>query len=926
MRLSALAQDADPLPRAAPVGPGSLYASIAPAVDVEPSLIEVVPFFSTVTRSEQPLRSWRFTAGVAGEPIPGAPPGALDRGRPIAVPHTWSRSEPELADHKGPCWYARTLEVDPSRRHQLRFDGLDYVGSVFADGRLLGHHEGGFTPVAFDLPADAGPLVVLAVRVDDPVEEALLGPRPLTDAKRKIKGVFEFHDSRPGGHSHGVWFSPSWASRWGTGGMVEAAALVSTSDVRLDATFVTAGAGRLAVSWVMVNLGPSPVEVELRASIGTDGQPGTGLRVLATLAPGANRVSVVGQLDDAEPWVPTVGSGHVAVLYRLVTEVRIDGALSDTGAADFGVRAVEMPLVPDDQFRIRVDGRRMYVRAANYIPGVWISELAERTFRADLELAAAAHVNSLGPHAHVLPERFYDAADEAGMLIYQDFPLNLANDPSGAPLFDDGPTMGEASLLLAAEATYRLYNHPSVVYWCGHNEPAYQLAQLFTGGTDPDLVELAEALAAAPDEEPLDDARVALWNRIDPTRPAIKASGLGRHYPVGDSHTYSGSLNTDATTTVAETTATFMSEFGAWTTNFSAEATAPGAVGDWPPDEAAIADWEQRTHMWLGTAMKTGRPERYPDYAAWVFATQMWAGTFLKLGIESFRRRKWDPFGAHRYHLFVDHWGDAGAGVVDRHRLVQAHYWALAAAHRPVLAVVAVPPSMRVEPGVEVVLPTWVCNDLDHDLDGVRLSWSVRRLDEHEAWVIGVDDPHVPSRFGAPVIPRGDLVVLPAGRGQDVLTGEARVTVIADGVASGPEVHFTPSPVREPTAYAVFVALDLPGGGVIENWGAFVAAPSDWEPTPGMSPMPRFTMTLRGSGPCYRVVRRWRGDTIAAGALDGQVVLDGLAPGQYLVGGSGVEIAVDVFGDVVVDLDAGTARATHALPWFYDAASRTTLR
>jgi len=895
------------------------------AVDVEPSVIEMRAIPDVAARVEQPLRSWRFTPAEVGAEIPGAPPSGLAAGRAVALPHGWSRSEPELADHKGPCWYARSVVLEPDRHHQLRLDGVDYVGSVYADGRLLGHHEGGFTPIAFNFPSGEGRTVDVAVRVDDPVEEALLGPRPLTDAKRKVKGVFEFHDSRPGGHSHGLWFSPVWATRWGTGGMVGPASVVTTGDVRIEATFVTARRGRLAISWLLANLGPGPVVVELRAMIGSQPE-GLGVRLEATVPTGASRVSITSRLHDAEPWVPTTGQGHVAFTHALVTEARVGGVVSDADRTTFGVRTVEMPLEPDDQFRIRVDGRRVYVRAVNHIPGVWIPELDARTLRADLELAAAANVNSVGLHAHVMSGAFYDAADEAGMLVYQDFPLNLANDPEGAPLFEGGPTMGEAGLLLAAEAAYHLYNHPSVVYWCGHNEPAYQLAELFTGGAHPNLVELAEGLAGAPDEEPTDAARVDLWRFMDPTRPAFKASGLGRHHPVGDSHTYSGSLNVDATTAVAGTEATFMSEFGAWTPNFSAEAVAPGARGDWPPDEAAIGDWEQRTHMWLGTTMKTGRPDRHPNFSSWVFASQLWAGVFLKLGIESFRRRMWDPFGGHRYHLFVDHWGDAGAGVVDKHRLVQAHYWALAASHRPVLPVVAVPPSMRVDAGSEVVLATWVCNDVDRPLEGARLSWSLRRLDEHEAFVIGVDDPQVESRFGDPVIPRGDLVVLPSGLGREVCSGAGEVSVPADDVAAGPVVRWVAPSDSEPTAYAVLLRLESAGAEPVESWGAFVVAPPAWEAAPGITPIPLFAMELRGPAGPFRIVRRWTGETVCQGRVAGPTEAGDLPPGQYVVESGGRSVGIDLFGDVIVDLSTGSATAKSMLPWPFDPITRVLVR
>ena len=127
MRLSELTPDGDPLPRAAAVGPGSRFVGMTAAVDVEPSVIEMGARPDVAARAEQQLRSWRFTAAEVGAAIRSEPPAGLAAGRAVAIPHSWARSEPELADHKGPCWYARSVVLEPDRHHQLRLNGVDYV-------------------------------------------------------------------------------------------------------------------------------------------------------------------------------------------------------------------------------------------------------------------------------------------------------------------------------------------------------------------------------------------------------------------------------------------------------------------------------------------------------------------------------------------------------------------------------------------------------------------------------------------------------------------------------------------------------------------------------------------------------------------------------------------------------------------------------
>ena len=873
MRIRSVEADPDPLPRAAPVGPGSAYAAVAAAPVIEPAEVVVTGGGAAVAhRSATQLGTWRFS------------PDERDW-RLVAVPHCWSRAEADLADHKGPSTYEHRLGPGDGHR-QLRLLA-DYVAVVTLDGTALGGHEGGFTPAAFDLPADGG---LLRVRVDDPLEKDLQGPDPVVARKRKIKGVTEFHDSRPGGFSAGSWF-PSWAAtRYGSGGLVEVPQVVTTGVVRLDATFVTAADGRVAINWVLTNLGEADVDVTLVADIGGDG-----LRITATLPPGAARVGAVATVDDLAAWRPGAGAVH-----RAVTEVRVDGRTSDAGAVTFGARRVDMDVAGPDRYQLYVDGRRTYVRAANHIPGVWAPELTEELLRTDLRLATRANLNSLGLHAQVLPRRFYDAADEHGMLVYQDFPLNLAHDPDGAPLFDGGPTMAEASMLLAAEMVYDLYNHPSVVYWCGHNEPAYQLAEAFGAADHPDVVRAQRLFADAPNEEELDTRRAQLWADIDPTRPAYKASGLGRLRDEGDVHGYSGSLSADPTTTTADVEAHFQSEFGAWTPMFCAAATAVGARGDWPPPLETAADWEHRTLLWWSAALHAGRPERYPDYPSWAFGAQLWGGVYLKLGVEGLRRRMWAPSGGHRSHLLLNHWGDAGGGVIDRHRTVQAHYWALADANRPLLPVVEPLPSMRAVPGEPLSLRTWVVNDTPRS-GPTPLRWTVARLAAEQAWVIGADEPAVAHAFGEPHPAPGDLVVVPRGTGEQVASGSVAVDLAPFASTASGSIDFTPA---ERAVYRIDLEVDG-----VRNWGAFVAAPADWLPQPGCAPAPRVRLEIARPGP-FRLVRRWTGQTVAVGP--GPAVLNDVVPDQYLLDG----MPVDLYGDVVVDAD-GRASAGSAVPWAF---------
>lgn len=856
-------EDHDPWPRPAPVGLGSAYAALPAAVTVAPGEVTLGVPAPTERRRRTPLRSWRFAPRSR----------ALPASRLVSVPHAWSRRDAGLTDFRGPASYEREVRVGgPFARVVL--DQVDYLAKVDVDGTTAVRHEGGFTPIAVDVPA--GRDVLVSVEVDDPLEEILCGPDPLLAPKRKIKGVFEQHDSRPGGVPLGD-VDPLWARRWGTGGLTGPAWLHETGPVRIVDCFLTPASGLLRVSWVLENLGED-TDAELVLAL-----DGATAAIAARLPTGASRVSVRFHVEGASGWTPEEPN-----LYAFHTVVRAAGAASDALEVPVGFREIAMATGGPEQFQLRIDGRRTYVRAANYIPGLWLDELTAETVRRDVALAKAAGLNSLGVHAHVCPP-LYDIADREGVLVYQDFPLQWFYDAEGGPLFEGGPTFAQASLELAAELVYARYNHPSIVYWCGHNEPAYQLAELFETAQVPELAAIADRMTACPDESELDGRRARLFAEIDPSRPSFAASGLGGSRPDGDVHDYAGALSGGHVTSSRAGRTAFVSEFGAWSAHFSAAAEAPGAAGDWPPPPEAGRDWGERTHVLPTQLAFAGRPERFEDFATWCFAGQLWAGWHAKLYTEAARLAKWSPSGGQRYHFFVDHWGAAGAGVVDRHRTVGPAYLGLAAANRPVVAIAPCPPGGRVVPGAALRLPITVVNDLHRDLGTLPLRWRLAALDADDAFLVGGDDPGMIGVLEGSPSPDDQCAVLPRRPGRTLLEGELEVRVGPDALVQAAEVAW---PADVEGSVALF--MDLDG---VESWTSFVVAPDGWSATPGLSGPRRFTVTAEAPG---ELRERWTGTPADASAAP---------PGQYRLG----DVLVDVFDDVVVHADGRVE--TSPLPW-----------
>jgi hypothetical protein len=473
----------------------------------------------------------------------------------------------------------------------------------------------------------------------------------------------------------------------------------------------------------------------------------------------------------------------------------------------------------------------------------------------------------------------HDAADRLGMMIQQDFPLQWSYLPDAGPMIDGGPDFREASLQLTAEMVYDLYNHPSLVYWCAHNEPAYQLAEAFarheTVALPLELAAIAAYIRSYPDESETDEARASLLRFTDPTRPAVQASGLGGARPDGDTHDYKGSLSGGHATDGLSGKAAYLTEYGAWSANFSAAERAVGATGDWPPPPGVDAEWYEQSHFISVQSAYSGTYQRYDDFPTWCFAGQLWAGWHAKVCTERCRVAWFAPSAGQRWHF-------------DRLRTTGPAFRGLAAANRPLLPIVPPVPAGRVTPGTQLRLPLVIVNDTDECFTG-PVTWRIARLGTDDAFVIGADVPDVPGPAAGPTAPADHVFVLPRRPGETVIAGTVDARVGPNSAVTVTELAWT-ADVTGP------VAVFVDAGGVA-NWTSFVVAPDQWRAQPGLAGPHRFRVTSDRPG---QLGRRWTGEPVAMAAAP---------PDQYLLDG----VPVDVFDDVHVRAD-GTVE-TSPLPW-----------
>lgn len=76
----------------------------------------------------------------------------FDAAPSVTVPGDWRAQISELDHYEGIAWYRKRFDHAPSggKRYFLQFEAVNNEASVFLNGTLLGKHEGGFTPFAFE--------------------------------------------------------------------------------------------------------------------------------------------------------------------------------------------------------------------------------------------------------------------------------------------------------------------------------------------------------------------------------------------------------------------------------------------------------------------------------------------------------------------------------------------------------------------------------------------------------------------------------------------------------------------------------------------------------------------------------------------------------------------------------------------------------
>ena len=388
--------------------------------------------------------------GTADAAMPGF---AADDWASVRVPHDWAvelpyapPSHPVPKDEQDAAaahgfraigrdfpensvgWYRRDLPVGPADKGRalwLEFDGVFRDSMVFVNGYVVGGSASGYAPFRVDiadfLDYDGGPNV-LALRVD-----ASLGEGWFYEGA----GIYRHVDL--------VSAAPVHVPQWGV-------FVRSTVD------------GALAVATSLANTAAAPARATLRQHVvGPDGATVAVLPAADALVParGEQHLSSAGRIAAPQLWSP-----ETPRLYRLVTEVMVDGAPVDRVETPFGIRSVAFD--PTRGFLLNgMPGRLLGVCNHQDHAGVGTAiPDGLNAWRVGVmkEMGVNAWRSAHNPAAQAL----LDLCDRLGMMIVPEARLNSTSPEA----------MDELDRMILSSR-----NHPSVILWSLGNEEPQQTTE-----------------------------------------------------------------------------------------------------------------------------------------------------------------------------------------------------------------------------------------------------------------------------------------------------------------------------------------------------------------------------------------------------------------------------------------------------------------
>ena len=365
---------------------------------------------------------------------------ALREGERVNLPHSWNAVDGQDGGNdyfRGSCLYVKTLkkaDLPEKDRHYLEIKGANSSADVYANGKHLAHHDGGYSTWRVDLTDHLTDETEIAIVVDNSANETVY---------------------------------PQMADFTFYGGIYRDINLISVSESHFDLEYY--GAPGLAIT-PTVEGDNAKVEVEVWVKNLTEAQT---LRYTiydheenALQAIESRETKVTFGIADVHLWHGLKDP----YLYCCEVEIIENGEVVDNVCSRFGVRTFKID--PDNGFIL--NGVEYPLRGVSRHQDRWgfgnalTREHHEEDIGYILEMGATTI--RLAHYQH--DQYFYDLCDEKGLVIWAEIPYISRHMPTGR----------ENTVNQMKELVSQNYNHPSIVVWGLSNE-------ISIAGSSEDLLE-----------------------------------------------------------------------------------------------------------------------------------------------------------------------------------------------------------------------------------------------------------------------------------------------------------------------------------------------------------------------------------------------------------------------------------------------------
>lgn len=395
------------------------------------------------------------------------------------LPAHWQENE-SFTHYSGKMVYRRNFTFSPQadRIYRLEVGGVFYKYRVYLNNYALGGREGYFYPAWFNITPYLKNENQLILEVESPSWK-----QTGTDETR-LTGIFSGYHAFPKDYNPGGIWRPIQIVSSGS-------AYIESWNLRTD---------RLTSEGALVTLTMelySAASAKISAALKLNPENFTGLgfdrEFTLDLQPGVNTVQQQFELKGVQLWQTwDLGTPY---LYRATLALVSQMKMLDRGEEVVGFRVFTLNnLIPS------LNGERLFLKGSNYLPpALYLSKIGRETFETEIALLKQSHQNMVRCYKHIQKPQFYQAMDAAGVLVWQDFPLNTSRSLSHL-----------TGAFQQLEEMYRfLGNHPAVVLWTIGNRNGYEEQQEpVESGFSAQLKKLAARLC-----------------ELDPSRPVFALSG-----------------------------------------------------------------------------------------------------------------------------------------------------------------------------------------------------------------------------------------------------------------------------------------------------------------------------------------------------------------------------------------------------------------